>query len=72
MYKRCDRDDSSPTVADLDNDGKKEIIVAVGSTWVNNQQGGLVVFNNTGTVRWRYKATTTATHGSRCSAERLT
>ena len=48
--------DSSPTVADLDNNGKKEIIVAVGSTWVANQHGGLVVFNANGSVRWRYKS----------------
>ncbi|MEP6660788.1 MAG: VCBS repeat-containing protein [Acidimicrobiales bacterium] len=48
--------DSSPTVADLDNNGAKEIIVSVGSTWVVNQQGGLVVFNANGGVRWRFKS----------------
>ena len=32
--------DSSPAVADLDQDGTAEIIVGVGSTWVSNQNGG--------------------------------
>jgi len=48
--------DSSPAVADLDNNGQKEIIVTVGSTWVPHQHGGLIVFNANGTVRWSYKA----------------
>ena len=48
--------DGSPAVADLDNNGKKEIVVSAGSTWVQHQQGGLIVFNADGTVRWRYRA----------------
>jgi hypothetical protein len=43
--------DSSPTVADLDKDGGRDIVVGVGSTWVENQPGGLVVFNSNGTTR---------------------
>ncbi len=48
--------DSSPAVADLDNNGQKEIIVSVGSTWVKNQNGGVIVFNANGAVRWRRAA----------------
>ena len=47
--------DSSPAVADLDLDGKPEIIVGGTSVWVPNQQGGLVVFNSNGTLRWRWQ-----------------
>ncbi len=36
--------ESSPTVADLDGDGRKEIIVGAGSLEVHDQQGGVVVF----------------------------
>ncbi|MFZ4516633.1 MAG: FG-GAP repeat domain-containing protein, partial [Acidimicrobiia bacterium] len=43
--------DSSPTVADLDRNGTPEIVVGVGSTWVANQQGGLVVFESNGAIR---------------------
>jgi hypothetical protein len=46
--------DSSPTVADLDGNGQKEIIVGAGSNDVPNQQGGLVVFNADGNVRCRF------------------
>ena len=46
--------DSGPTVADLDGDGAQEIIVAAGSTWVNSQPGGIVVFNRDGSVRWSW------------------
>jgi hypothetical protein len=41
--------DSSPSVADLNRDGKSEIVVGVGSTWVQNQPGGVIVFNPNGT-----------------------
>ena len=45
--------ESSPTVASLDNDGRKEIIVGAGSLDVTGQQGGVVAFNANGSVRWR-------------------
>jgi len=45
--------ESSPTVADLDRDGRKEIIVGAGSIDIPGQQGGVVAFNANGTVRWR-------------------
>ena len=41
--------DSTPTVADLFKDGQKKIVVGVGSTWVHNQQGGVIIFNANGT-----------------------
>ncbi len=47
--------DSTPAVADLDNDGSVEIIVGVGSTWRYPQHGGVVVFNRDGSVRWRFQ-----------------
>ncbi|MCP4084333.1 MAG: hypothetical protein GY745_04670, partial [Actinomycetia bacterium] len=47
--------DSTPTVADLDGNGTMEIIVGVGSTWVPDQPGGLVVFNNDGSKRWDFQ-----------------
>ena len=46
--------ESSPTVADLDRDGVPEIIMGVGSTFVANQPGGVVVFNRNGSVRCRW------------------
>ena len=45
--------ESSPTVADLDRNGHKEIIVGAGSVDIPGQQGGVVAFNANGTVRWR-------------------
>jgi hypothetical protein len=45
--------DSSPAIADLDLNGRKEIVVTAGSTWVAHQQGGVVVFNANGSVRCR-------------------
>jgi hypothetical protein len=52
--------DSSPTVADLDNNGHKEIIIGAGSLSVcaasGNQPGGVVAFNANGTVRWRHES----------------
>ena len=47
--------ESSPAIADLDNDGKPEIIVGAGSLNVTNQQGGLVAFNNNGSVRFAFQ-----------------
>jgi hypothetical protein len=46
--------DSTPAVADLDGNGRKEIVVGVGSTWVAHQNGGVVVFNANGTTRCRF------------------
>jgi hypothetical protein len=46
--------ESSPTVADLDRDGRNEIIQGVGSTFIANQPGGVVVFNTNGSVRCRW------------------
>jgi hypothetical protein len=50
--------EASPTVADLDKDGRKEIIVGAGSLERRGQQGGVVVFRGNGTVRWRVKTMT--------------
>ncbi len=48
--------ESSPTVAYLDGAGKPpSIIVGAGSTYVANQQGGLVAFNADGSVRFTFK-----------------
>ena len=45
--------ESSPTVAYLDGPRRPpSIIVGAGSTYVANQQGGLVVFNEDGTLRF--------------------
>jgi hypothetical protein len=52
--------ESSPTVADLDHNGQKEIIVGAGSIDVPGQQGGVVAFNANGTVRWRIQMMTEA------------
>ena len=47
--------DSSPAVADLDDDGNPELIVGVGSTWAANQNGSIVVFDGkTGTRKWGF------------------
>jgi hypothetical protein len=46
--------ESSPTVADLDRDGRPEIIQGVGSTLVQDQPGGLVVFRADGSVKCRW------------------
>ena len=46
--------DSSPTIADLDGDGTPEIVVGLGSTWVNGRHGGLVVLDRDGSTRWRW------------------
>jgi hypothetical protein len=47
--------ESTPVVGDLDHDGKPEIVVGATSTWVPNQNGGLVGFNNDGSVRFRWQ-----------------
>ena len=47
--------DSSPAVADLDNDGIPEVVVGVGSTWVSNQNGSVIAFNGkTGAMIWNF------------------
>ncbi len=50
--------ESSPTVADLDHNGRNEIIVGSGTIDIDNQQGGVVAFNSNGSVRWRVKTGT--------------
>jgi hypothetical protein len=52
--------ESSPTVADLDHDGRPEIIVGAGSIDVPGQQGGVVAFNANGSVRFRIVTRTVA------------
>ena len=47
--------ESTPTVVDLDRDGRKEIVVGAGSTWVRKQQGGLVILDHRGRTRCRYR-----------------
>lgn len=47
--------ESTPAVVDLDGDGPVEIIVGVGSRWVPDQYGGLLVLNADGTTRCRYQ-----------------
>jgi hypothetical protein len=45
--------DSSPAVADIDEDGTPEIIIGVGSTWAEHQNGGVIVFDGkTGAKEW--------------------
>ncbi|MEM9610728.1 MAG: FG-GAP-like repeat-containing protein [Actinomycetota bacterium] len=46
--------DASPTIHDFDGDGKSEIVVGAGSTWVADQNGGIMMFDHDGTMRWRY------------------
>ena len=52
--------ESSPTVADLDHNGHKEIIVGAGTVDIGGQQGGVVAFNANGSVRWRIQTMTVA------------
>jgi hypothetical protein len=52
--------ESSPTVADLDHNGRREIIVGAGSLEVPGQQGGVVAFNANGSVRFRFQTMTAA------------
>jgi hypothetical protein len=42
--------DSTPAVADLQKDGKKEIVVGAGSTWQPNHNGGVIIFNADGSI----------------------
>ena len=51
--------ESTPTVADLDRDGQKEIVVGAGSLNVPNQPGGIEIFNANGTVRYRFETKAT-------------
>ena len=44
--------DSSPLIHDFDGDGRAEIVVGAGSTWVENQNGGIMMFSHDGTPRW--------------------
>ena len=46
---------SSPVVVDLDRNGRPEIVVGVGTLVGRNQQGGLVVLDHRGRVRWRHR-----------------
>ncbi len=46
--------DSSPAIADVTGNGQNEIIVGVGSTWVPNQQGGLVIYRRNGQRHCRF------------------
>ena len=47
--------DSSPAVADIDADGRPEVIVGVGSTWAPNQNGSVIAFDGaTGATEWRW------------------
>ncbi len=50
--------DSSPVIDDVDGDGDNEVIVGMGSVYVPNQNGGLIVFEGDGTVRWRWAPAT--------------
>ncbi|MEO1064709.1 MAG: VCBS repeat-containing protein [Actinomycetota bacterium] len=50
--------DSTPTIADIDGDGASEIVVGVQSTWVPNQNGGLIAFERDGSIAWRWTSRT--------------
>ena len=47
--------ESTPTVVDLEGDGRNEVIVGAGSRWVPNQDGGLVILRDDGSVRCTYR-----------------
>ncbi len=47
--------DSTPAVGDLFNDGRKEIVVGLGSTFVPNQQGGVKIYNANGSLHCTYR-----------------
>ena len=48
--------DSSPAVADIDNDGQTEIVVGLGSTFVPNQNGSVISVNGrTGEIEWAFE-----------------
>jgi hypothetical protein len=46
--------DSSPAVADLNGDGKKEVVVGLGSAFQTNHNGGVIVFRSDGSVQCRF------------------
>ena len=46
--------DSTPVIADIDDDGANEIVVGMTSTYVANQNGGLIAFERDGSVKWRW------------------
>ncbi len=46
--------DSSPAVADLNEDGNPEVIVGVGSSWARGQSGSVIAFDGkTGNIIWQ-------------------
>ncbi|MGE0877022.1 MAG: FG-GAP repeat domain-containing protein [Acidimicrobiia bacterium] len=49
--------ESAPTVADIDGDGRPEIIMGVGSPEQANQPGGIVVLDGAGNTKWRFQPT---------------
>jgi hypothetical protein len=51
--------ESTPAVADLDGDGDAEVIVGAGSLEVQDQHGGLVVFEHDGTPRCGFRTADT-------------
>ncbi|RMH70897.1 MAG: VCBS repeat-containing protein [Actinomyces sp.] len=47
--------DSSPAVGDVDGDGRVEVVVGLGSNWVPDQNGSVLVLDGrTGAVEWRW------------------
>jgi hypothetical protein len=47
---------SSPAVADIDGDGQPEVLITTGGDVSDRKrQGGLMVFDRAGNLRWRYK-----------------
>jgi hypothetical protein len=47
--------DSTPAVGDLFKNGRKEIVVGLGSTMVPNQQGGVAIYNADGSLHCRFR-----------------
>ena len=47
--------DSTPAVGDLFDNGQKEVVVGLGSTWVANQQGGVRIYNANGSLHCVYR-----------------
>ena len=47
--------DSTAGVDDLDQDGRPEIVIGVGSTFEPHQQGGVIVFDANGATRCTYR-----------------
>ena len=47
--------DSSPAVADIDNDGRVEVVIGVGSTMHAHQNGSVIAFDGaTGRIEWAF------------------